>query len=354
MGNEAIQINVSGDRGEAFVVFNRAMGVQPPAVSILPPQEAGTILPANAFAHEWDKQGRAWQEAESVTRRIWIKTKEKLPPFANASGSIVLRWPDGEHPYLPFRVADSTTRTFTATPATAAVFTHFREENAVRVYVENTGIPKINTLRFTFTPLVDAENKNEILANELEAPASLERFQGRSFAIPVPKVSHAGVYQGVLKISADGSPTQSVALTVRSRGPWPFVGAPLLFFAVTLLIGYSVSRLLAEWIDLGGAQRNSALLNLHGSRQDLDRIAGQLGDAAVRLLPRTKLTIDFMLQDIAEALARGERKPQAELDAARQKAGTLAEGLRHLVKAVTHIETHRPETRTRRFRSWMP
>ncbi|MBS1826028.1 MAG: hypothetical protein JST93_11955 [Acidobacteria bacterium] len=343
-----IQLNVTDlGTGEAFIVFGRLSGVRPPEVRILAPQQDGTLLPVSAFAHEWDKNGRAWDEAQAVTLRVWIK--EKLPPFSEASGSIILRWPEGEQPHIPFKVVDSTTRNFALSRAAESVFTHFQEENVVRVGVENKGIARINKIRFVFTPLTDGENKNEIQPEAKEETVALERNQFQTFAIRLPRVQQAGVYQGVLKVTADGSPAQSVAITVRSRGPCVYYGVPFLLFLLTLTIGYGVSLVLAAWIDLGGEQRNSTLLSLHSSRQDLERIVSQLGADAVRLLPRTKLAIDSMLLDIAECLAVAQRKPQVELDAVRQKAGALATGLRHLVRAVTHIQTHRPETAAQVF-----
>ncbi|MFN7934510.1 MAG: hypothetical protein U0R19_14355 [Bryobacteraceae bacterium] len=350
VGSTTVQLRMAdGGIGEVPILFERQFGVRPPVVSIVPPQQGGTILPATAFAHEWDQKGRAWDEAEVVTLRVWIKDKEKLPVFSDATGSIVLRWPEGEQAHIPLQVVDATTREFNVSPATASVFTHFRDNNVVRVTVENRGIARINTVRFVFTPLTDGENKNEIQPDTKEEKVALERNQFQTFAIPLPRVRRAGVYQGALKVSADGSPAQSVSITVRSRGPCVYDGIPFVLFFLTLTIGYGVSLVLAEWIDLGGEQRNSTLLSLHSSRQELERIVAQLGADAVRLLPRTKFTIDSMLLDIAECLAVAQRRPQVELDAIRQKAGTLATGLRQLVRAVTHIQTHRPETAAQVF-----
>jgi hypothetical protein len=180
------------------------------------------------------------------------------------------------------------------------------------IHLKNIGKTRLEKLTIAGV-LADAEKQGHLNILISDVALGIEPGQEKvvELGLNLPGKLLAGTYTGSLRLSADGSPAQSVATTLRTRGPVVsgLYSIPFIIFLLVLTVGCWVSFALDKYFGLGGLKRDQARLTLweieKGSNEILDGIKDleTVEPAGINLLKPLRIRIETNLKEGKEKLA---------------------------------------------------
>jgi len=310
----AINIPVSGTSADLRVFY------QAPIETAVTITDVGTLI-----SEKQVKATLANPQTQPASVLISVMLDAPLRPGESHSGALVFTPKTGDAVAFPVTISRAAPA-FTATVEHTDICLECGEPREATIKITNSGSVPIAKIRVGTILMSDNGRRHRVIARAagcksekpeepcLEIAVLLAPGQSRTIAIPLTPPSKAGDYATTIELLADGAPTVTVSLVVRTRGPRGGTWVPFALFLVTLIAGTIAAYVLEWWFGSGGGdERAKAELSLDDSFTILGQLRDQIGNDSeltntLRRITRDRASIALLQQ-------QAPRRTPAELTA---------------------------------------
>lgn len=261
-------------------------------------------------------------ETRGVVSSVLVRVDAKIPmaPGDQYSGALVFTDGVKEAMKVAVTVAEAPAAAFTLDPSQVELCLDCMNERKLVVNVTNSGKTTISSVSLGPLSLRDAAGQNQWVMQPAQ-PSSVDIPPGATGAVTVlldPPPAAAGTYSGTLRITANGVPSQPLALTIRIPGPEGHTLLPVTLFFLALLVGAALAFALEQFFGAGGgAERAQARIDLSHLRDNFSGVLEWIDawDAAHTATPlaNARVLVGVDIDTIDRLLADSEDLTPAEL-----------------------------------------
>jgi hypothetical protein len=315
---EPVVVQLQNGQGTADVNLALAQGAAVPAFTWTSANGTSNSIPANNISFSWatsESSSQSGTQQTLLVGRLTVDARVSIEPDTNYAGRLIFYWSDATAPVLVnFNASDRAKLAFSVTPTKVELALVQFQPDTMLIRVKNTGRIAINSLSVSSSDLLDSETQRRlVLPEQIKdfGATPLAPAHEAEFPFKVPPTIWAGTYVGSLDVVANRREHQSIAFTLRTRGPTPARNTywiPFILFVGTLLLGYGLSTILENWFNLGGLLRAEAQRSLQKSERELKRIAQQVEEWGANRPPevfaKTRIRLQQNLNELLKLSGR--------------------------------------------------
>jgi hypothetical protein len=351
---DPIAISLVNGRGTVVVYYQLKKAVDDPKSIKISVTDAGPVASVEFRSSPAEQNGALW----SV--RITVDVKASLRVGDAFTGRLVFQHGDLVDDF-PLTVTENSGASFTVDPTKYDVCVNCDHPPVFTVRVNNTGSIPITRLKVSSLTIEDPANHVRVVyppgddgdGDGHESGHSATHAQGKRTAPPGNPVGtaettssadvvelgpgdessavsiapggsltihlnlalprEAGTYTGTIQISANGSESKPLQLTLRARGPNGWWWCPIILFIIILVAGATAAKILEGFYGSGGGVITArALSSLEVSRGMLAALGQWLTVFRVQApgaLPRMEAAVETDLEELEDVAADRGRKP---------------------------------------------